>query len=112
MEHLRCTAGVTHFSVSLRPGREGGFRLGPMRNRSLIAPMEQLRHRALVGARCHEGAHAFLTIPGGHGPEGQASINQERPALKSRRFPDLPERTECMKYKQREKAERPDSQAG
>src|SRR5580692_11707457 len=44
VEHLRRAADLAHAFVSVGPGREGGFGLGPMGDASLIAPMEKTRH--------------------------------------------------------------------
>jgi hypothetical protein len=83
-----------------------------MRNGSLVAPVEEMRHGPFVGAGDHVLPHARLRIPCCHGPEGPLPIGQQRTALKSGGLPYLPQRAERVQDKQGDETEGPDSQAG
>jgi hypothetical protein len=112
VSHLRCAAALAHAFVRFRPGGESGFRLAPMRDGSLITPIQKMWHGSAVRTCGHELTHTLMSIPGCHRPEGPASIGQERAALKSGRLLYLPHRAERMKYKERDETKGPDSQAG
>ena len=111
VSHLRGTAALAYAFVSFGPGGESGFRLAPMREGSLITPIQQMGHRSAVGACRHELTHTLLSIPGCHRPEGPASVSQERAVLKSRRLLYLPQRAEGMKYEKWDETKGSDSQA-
>ena len=112
VSHLRCMAALAHAFVRFRPGGESGFRLAPMRDGSLITPIQKMRHGSAVGACRHKLTHTLRGIPGCHRPEGPASVSQERAVLKSRRLLYLPHRAERVKYEKRDETKGPDSQAG
>ena len=111
VSHLRGTASLAHAFVRFRPGGESGFRLAPMREGSLITPIQKMGHRSAVGACRHELTHTLLSVPGCHRPEGPASVSQERAVLKSRRLLYLPQRAEGMKYEKWDETKGSDSQA-
>jgi hypothetical protein len=112
VEHLRCAADLADAFVSVGPGREGGFGLGPMGDGSLITPMEKMWHGFLVRPVRHELAHALLSVPGSHRPKGPASVSQQRPYLESGRLLYLPEGAEGIQRKEGDETNRSDSQAG
>jgi len=112
VEHLRYAADLAHALISLVPGREDSFGLGPMGDRGLIAPMQKTWHGSLVRPGSHELAHVLLSVPGSHRPKGPASVSQQSPVLKSGRLLYLPEGAEGIKRKEGKKAKGSDSQAG
>lgn len=77
MAHLGRTAGLAHARVGFGPGRERGFRLCPMRDRSLVTSVQKVRHGLLVGARDHVLPHALLRVPCSHRPKGPVTIRQD-----------------------------------
>jgi hypothetical protein len=112
--------GVTHFGgppthpyplICFAPGWESSFRLIPMHNSRLIAPIQKPWHRRLVSSRHHEKPHTLLFVPGGHGPEGPASICQKTTAPKSRRLSNLPQGAKSVQHEGRQEANRPNPQA-
>ena len=112
VSHLGCTAALAHAFVRFCPGRESGFRLAPMRDRSLITPIQKMWHGSLVGTRRHELTHTLSGIPGCHRPECPASVGQERAVLKSRGLLYLPQRAQRVQCKKWYETKRPDPQAG
>ena len=109
MQHLRYSATPAHALVRCNPGGKSRFRLNPMSNRSLVAPVQQTRHGLLMRACGHEGEHALLAVPGRHRPECPATVSQQRAILKPGRLLHLIERAQSVNRKERNETNRPDS---
>jgi hypothetical protein len=112
VEHLRNAADLAHAFVSVNPGRESRFGLGPAGYGSLITPMQKTWHGFLVRPGRHELAHVLLSVPRSHGPKGPVSVSQQSPFLEPGRLLHLPEGAEGIKREERDKKNRSDSQAG
>ena len=108
---LRGAATFAHAPVRFYPGRNCGLWLRPVGYGCLVAPLHKMWHRGLVGPRDHELPHTLLAIPGGHGPEGPASIGQYCTRLKSARASYLPQRPPGVKCEERHKSKGTDSEA-
>lgn len=111
ISHLGGTAAGAHPLVGFGPGGQGRFGLFPMNDGSLVAPVQESRHGRRMGASGHVSAHALLTVPSGHGPEGPASIGQNLSTLKPWSSPDLTQGTQRSKGEERQEADRTESQA-
>ncbi len=112
VSHFRGTPCVSHAPVSFDPGGKRFFNLGPVRDRGLIAPVEKVRHCLLMGAVGHVPPHTLLAIPGGHRPEGPATVGQNGSGVETRGFPDLAQRAKSMKDELRYEPDGPNPEAG
>jgi hypothetical protein len=109
--HLGHTSTRAHPLICFRPGRQGGFRLIPVHDGSLVTPVQKSRHCSPMRACRHEAPHALLVVPSGHRPEGPASIGQKAATLKTGRCLDLTQGAVSIKYEERQEANRSNSQA-
>jgi hypothetical protein len=49
--------------------------LFPMRDRSFVAPIQNLRHDSAMRAACHESAHRLLVLPERPRPEDELHLS-------------------------------------
>jgi hypothetical protein len=110
MQHLRCPPILPHSLIRLLPRRQRRLTLRPVRHRSLIAPVQKLRHGRLVGPGDHVCPHGRLALPRRHRPESPVAVRQQRPTLKSRRLPDLALRANRIQKEPRHEPHRPHPQ--
>ncbi len=111
MPHLRYPPLRPHPPIRLLPSRQLRLRLAPMRHRSLIAPVQQKRHRLLMRAAGPVRVHTLLALPRRHRPERPPAVGQQRSPLKAWRRPDLIPSHEHLPRKPRQEPNRPDPQA-
>jgi hypothetical protein len=111
VQHLGHTSTCTHPLICFVPGRQGGLRLIPVHHGSLVTPVQKSRHCCAMGACRHEAPHTLLVVPGGHRPEGPASIGQHAPPLKPGRCLGLAQGPVSVECEERQEANRSNSQA-
>jgi hypothetical protein len=74
--HFGRSPALAHSPVRFSPGGKRAFRLRPVHDGSLVAPIEQVGHGHTVCASSHIATHAVLPVPGRHCPKGPAAVQQ------------------------------------